>query len=222
MPRQKKRKLKPSQGPTRKELKVLAREMNKEQEQVPLIDTRAEPDDMIKRIMLEAHEILPTDKYSKEALRTMRALGIALPSQRDSDGVPLKKTVSVALKEENKMATKKKKKKKLKKLKKLEKSTTAKKKVAKKSTVPKSEVEKSVYGHREGSQGEAMDEAIAAGEGKTLAKVAKAGGVEVARLKGHMKHLESEHNVRVIVDDNDKITAIKTGKASAKKKKKKK
>jgi outer membrane biosynthesis protein TonB len=71
------------------------------------------------------------------------------------------------------------------------------KKPAAKAETKKAGVGVSCYGHKLGSSGALMDEAIKAGN--SLEKIAKSCGVSLQRVKGHICHLAKEHNVKVKV-----------------------
>ena len=81
------------------------------------------------------------------------------------------------------------------------KSVIATKKVTAKKAV--CEAVLSCFGHREGSNGYKMDEAINAG--KSLAAIAKAADVDEKRVRGHAQHLKAEHSVHVTFDEVGKV-----------------
>lgn len=85
-------------------------------------------------------------------------------------------------------------------------STATQKKAATKKGTDK---EMSCFGHRAGSGGARIDEAL--NSGKDFKAIVKSVGVEESRLRGHVQHLKAEHGVHVTFD--------KSGKTSIKKKK---
>lgn len=71
----------------------------------------------------------------------------------------------------------------------------------------KKEAVLSCFGHRDGSSGALMDEAL--NSGKTLAAVAKAAGIDEKRVRGHIQHLRADHSIQVHFDDTGKAVVKK-------------
>ena len=72
---------------------------------------------------------------------------------------------------------------------------------AKGKGTPKAEVVKTKFGSREGSQAAEIDNAILSGARKTVEEIAKIAKVPVARVRLHIKFLQTERKITLVEKD---------------------
>jgi len=135
------------------------------------------------------NHLAPEDKMTKETIELIELMGLKMPVDEE-EGEPSKEIEPLKEIEPSEKI----KEKKIKDAEKVEEGKEIKKE--EKIKDKKIDSKKSRYGHKEGSQAAAIDEAIF--KGGTLKELSKEAKVSISRVKSHIKHLIEKKNLNIV------------------------